>query len=161
MVSGFKDIYLTSRQMPTLPAQDSGIHSITLHFASPLLPSALPVLRYFVTIENPLKAISPLSSDAFILGEDVSLQWGSVKGEYQYQVAISQIPFQFLRDNQIIWMPPIVESRYSLNSKQMLAGYVYWLIRAVSSTGRIVSASEINSFLLKEKLSAASDEVKK
>lgn len=160
-INGFQDILLSGRQIPLLPTQDSGVHSITLQFNTPLPPPTLPVLRYFVTTEQPLKALEPLSTQVFILGDDVPLAWSSVKGEYQYQLAISQTPFQFLKDNQIIWMPPMLENRFSLPTKPLIAGYVYWLIRAVSSTGRVVSASEINSFLLKGELSQAPEEVKR
>ncbi len=149
-VSGFQDIRLSSEKLPRLPLTDGGMHRVSLNFNENLVNSSLPVLRYFVSIEPPLSALSPESGQVLIVGEDIVLKWTAVKGEYQYQLSLSQTPFQFLSDTQIKWQNPQTEALWTLKTDSLSPGHVYWMIRAVSSTGRFVSASEINYFLLKE-----------
>lgn len=147
-VSGYQVLRLPQSKLPTLPANNSGIHVVTLQFNDH--GSAIPqiVLRYFISIETPLKAVSPQAGQEIHQGQDIPLQWSAVKGEYQYQVAYSQIPFQFLNDAQIIWHEPISNPEWILNTDAFSLDHVYWMVRAVSSTGRVVSSSEINYFLL-------------
>lgn len=156
-VSGFYDRTIPPNKLPVLPSKESGTHSVSLKLKTPQTSSSLPVLRYFVSSETPLKGITPESGLMISRGEDVDLSWTAVKGEYRYQLVVSQTPFQFLKDSQINWQESIPTTEWTLNTDSFSPGHVYWMIRAVSAGGRVVSASEINFFLIKEKPQTAEE----
>lgn len=148
--SGYQDISLPPGKLPTLSTYITGPHHIRLFLDNVHPAGALPVLRYFVSTEAPLKGLVPQQGQQIQLGEEILLKWSSIKGDYQYQVAISQIPFQFLADSQISWGEKTDDPEFplSLSGDLFSSDYVYWMVRAVSATGRIVSTSEINFFLV-------------
>jgi len=160
IVSGFQDTRLPQNKLPSLPINDSGTHHLSLQLTSIQAPTLLPVLRYFVSIEPPLTALSPEEGQPHQLGEEITLKWSAVKGEYQYQLAISQIPFQFLNNNQFVWQEPVSHPEWVLKTDSLSQGQVYWMIRAISSSQRVVSASEINYFILHEKSEPSKEVIK-
>ncbi len=142
---------LRGRDVRPLPLKDTGMHKLTIEFSNYSFNRQLPTLRYFVAESGAIRIKFPEpgskvpSTDSFGL----SWQFNPQLDELSYQILISEIPLQFLTDEQMVWHPVGNTDNYRPDLTTFKAGtWIYWQVRAVNSSGRVTTTSEIASFKL-------------
>lgn len=135
---------LKGNKTPKIPVNELGLHKIMIEFTN-FKYNKKPFLRYFVSIGGGIKTIYP-SNGSKVMKDKVMLKWHTTKKKYNYEIAISQIPFHYLKDNQIKWKKAGNKGKYLLNLKNLKKDWVYWQVRKLNNSGRIITTSEINYF---------------
>lgn len=159
-----KVVDLRGNRVVPLPVKDLGVHHLTIEFTNYNFPQRIPLIRYFVTEADAIRIVSPESGAKVtpVVGKPLEMQWKfddpyTVK-KYNpaYQILISEIPIQFLTDDNMVWKNAGSGNRYApdlskLKGKDKSGIWIYWQIRALKSNGDILTISEISSFKLKKK----------
>jgi hypothetical protein len=140
-----------------LPVMEEGMHRFTLDFSNYNSHLNVPVIRYFVTDIGEIEIVSPRPGEKIPASSSVRLQWqlkewkhlkpfkrGDEK-DFLYEIAVSEIPFQFLKDDQVQWKDVGIKTSYTLDMSSF-KGWVYWQVRRKDRSGRVVTTSEIGSF---------------
>ncbi len=132
-----------------LPTNISGLHTITVQFTNYNFSSAQTAvgplfLRYFVSSGTGLKIIHPENEARFPEQESIKISWQPLTAGLQYQIAISEIPFPFLKEEQIKWQE--INSRtkeYSFKPEEKKRErWLYIQVRALRAN-KIEAMSEI------------------
>jgi PKD repeat protein len=150
---------LRGNRVPTLPMRDLGNHDLTIEFTNYTFPQQIPVIRYFITETDALRLIypEPGSKVTPTSAGTVQLKWKSAdpymqkKWEHSYQIIISELPLQFLSNDQMEWKEMDKETQYTLDLSPYLAKgdqWLYWQVRAVKPGGDILTVSEVSTFKL-------------
>ncbi|UCH96514.1 MAG: hypothetical protein JSV88_06600 [Candidatus Aminicenantes bacterium] len=152
---------LKGNAVPALPLKDAGIHDFTIAFTNYTFTRGIPNIRYFVTEADALQIQSPGPGARVPWQESLQLQWRwpdpytSKKWNPTYQVIVSEIPIQFLTDEQISskWKDAGKQNQYrldlsSLRDKNKKGTWIYWQVRALTPGGDLLTVSEISSFKL-------------
>ena len=140
-----------------LPVMEEGMHYFTLDFTNykPLLE--VPVIRYFVTDTGEIEIISPVPGEKVPAGASVRLEWRlkewkhlkpfnrGDEADFIYEVAVSEIPFQFLKDDQVQWKEAGNKTTYTLDISSF-KNWVYWQVRRKNPSGKVVTTSDIGAF---------------
>lgn len=130
-----------------IPVIDHGLHNLTFTFTNYSYNGKIPRLRYFVTNTNVIQILNPLPGTKLPHTKSLDLRWLGNKSGARYDVAISEIPFQFLTDDQILWKSVGNNMEYNLDlSSYKASAWIYWYVREVGSNGRVITTSEIGSF---------------
>jgi hypothetical protein len=143
---------LPKSQMSALPALDLGLHALTLKFTNYSFPKRIPVIKYFVTAAGVIQIVSPLIDGKVPAKEKVQLRWSiERKKKLDFEIAISAVPFQFLDDKQVQWLPAGREMDYAFDPAPYKAGdWIYWQVRMLNESKQVQTVSEIASFKLSE-----------
>jgi hypothetical protein len=67
---------------------------------------------------------------------------------FRYEIAVSEVPFQFLKDDQIEWREAGIEGEYRLETVSF-KDWVYWQVRQVDRSGRVLTTSDMASFKIR------------
>ena len=66
-----------------------------------------------------------------------------------FELQVSEIPVQFLKEEHIHWRAVGKKNKYRLDVTTFKRGtWLYWQVRAVDSSGKVLTTSEISSFKL-------------
>lgn len=140
-----------------LPVSDQGIHRFTLEFTNYNTTLRIPVIRYFVADTGEIEITRPrhgekVPSQPSILLEWRLKEWRSSKiaarkdtGDFHYEIAISEIPFQFLEDDRVQWQTAGRKTGFKLDAPAVKS-WIYWQVRQVDRGGNIRTTSDIASF---------------
>jgi PKD repeat protein len=140
---------LPKLQLPALPAIDLGLHELTVKFNNYTFGRPLPILKYFVSAAGLIQIVAPLINEKIPAGEKIDLRWTIAWKKPRFEIAISDIPFQFLDEKQIEWRPLGEASSYLLAPDAYKPGtWVYWQVRLVNESGQVQTTSESASFKL-------------
>jgi len=135
--------------LPRLSSRDLGMHTFTFEFLNYLFKKQVPILKYFVSEKGAIRILSPRYNSKIRLRETVKLEWKTDEAERLYEVAVTRIPFQYLKDNQIKWLDTGGKNYYELDlSDFKKKDWVYWLVREKNESGRILTTSEVSMFKL-------------
>lgn len=153
-----KIVDLRGNQVISLPLIDTGIHHFTLEFTNYTVPqtSQIPILRYFVTETGAIEILFPEPGTKVSETKSLLLQWKwpskFKKKGFGYQLLISEIPVQFLTEDQITaaWKTVGNKNKYRLDVSTFKPGtWVYWQVQAVGPDGEeVLTTSDISSFKL-------------
>jgi len=136
-----------------LPVQDVGMHRFSLEFTNYTAEIKIPFLRYFVTVGGAIDLVFPLLGEKISGQTDVELKWSATGKEVHYDIAVSAIPFQFLRDIQIAWQDVGEVSQFFLDISPYKKGnWVYWQVRQRNTDGEVLTTSEISFFKVAARL---------
>ena len=141
-----KTVILDNRFMAKLPVVDAGLHRFTFQFTNYAFNGDIPMLRYFVAETPALRVVQPVPGAKLGPVDEVVLKWlGKQKGTYE--VAVSEIPFQFLPDTKIKWIEVgrAGEYRWDLTNVSK-KGWLYWHVRQLDAAGNVITTSDISSF---------------
>ena len=142
---------LPRQQMPALPVIDMGLHELTLKFTNYAFNRRIPVIKYFVTTAGVIQIVAPPIDAKVPAGEKVSLSWAIERKKPQFEIALSDVPFQFLDDRQIEWKPLAGASSYIFDPGPYKPGtWIYWQVRLLNESNQVQTTSEIASFKLSE-----------
>ncbi len=151
-----------------LPVLDPGLHHFTLDFTNYTSPMRIPFIRYFVTESGEIEITDPLPGEKISTPSPILLKWRLKewknlklkflkqrgKEHLQYEITISKIPFQFLKDKQIQWKRVGNKTEYAYtypSEPTAFKGWVYWQVRQVDRSGNVLTTSDIVSFKIKDK----------
>ncbi len=138
---------IKGRNVPKLPVIDLGIHNYTFDFTNYSFNGKIPRLRYFVAESGMLQIKNPLPGAKIPEQKTIKLKWSSVKRKVSYEIVVSKIPFQFLKDEQIKWIKLEQKKEFNLDLlKYKKNTWIYWMVRAVNENGKVVTTSEPSSF---------------
>jgi PKD repeat protein len=150
---------LRGNRVVSLPMNDLGVHDFTIEFTNYNFNQRVPVIRYFVTEADVMRVVFPEPGGKVTVPLDspLELQWKFddaftvKKYDPTYQILISEVPIQFLTDEQMVWKEAGKEDRYpldlyTLQGKDKNGTWVYWQVRALKSNGDVLTISEISSF---------------
>jgi hypothetical protein len=160
---------LDHNEVVRLPILDPGIHHFTLDFTNYTSPLRIPFIRYFVTESGEIKITDPFPGEKTSTPSPILLKWRLKewknlklkflkqrgKEHYQYEIAISKIPFQFLNDKQIQWKRVGNKTQYTYtypSEPTAFKGWVYWQVRQVDRSGNVLTTSDIVSFKIVDKI---------
>ena len=133
--------------MPRLPVLDVGMHKLTLDFTNYRFAGRIPHLRYFVSSGGAIVLVSPDVGGKIPAADKVKLVWKPIRQASEYEVAVSEVPFQFLDDRQIEWQATVEPDHYQLDmTKYKADAWIYWMVRGKNDSGRVLTSSEIGSF---------------
>ncbi len=140
-----KPVILKNKFLAQLPVVDSGLHHFTFQFTNYSFNGQIPRLRYFVADTPALNIIHPSPGAKLGNVNEVALKWsGTKKGTYE--VALSEIPFQFLPDNKIEWISAGQATDYRWDLAGISRkGWLYWHVRQLDAAGKVITTSEISS----------------
>jgi PKD repeat protein len=151
-----KIVDLRGNRVISLPLMDTGNHYFTIEFSNYTVPqtSMIPILRYFVTESGAIEILSPEPGAKVTKTKSLPMQWKWTskfkKKGYSYQLLVSEIPVQFLSENQITtaWKTVGSKNRYHLDVSAFNPGkWVYWQVRAVGPDAKkVLTMSDISSF---------------
>jgi PKD repeat protein len=152
---------LRGNRVVSLPVNDLGVHDFTVDFTNYNFQQRAPVIRYFVTEADAVRVVFPELGGKVTEppGQSLELKWKfddpftGKKYDPAYQILISEVPIQFLADDQMVWKEAGKKERYSLDlstfrGKDKSEIWVYWQVRALKSNGDVLTISEISSFKL-------------
>lgn len=140
---------LKGNDVMALPLTGQGMHTLTVEFTNYSFNQRIPIIRYFVTETGAIRILSPEYGGKVDAAKSVTLKWAfpSGIGKPDYQLLVSDTPLQFLNDDQMVWKATGSSEEYKLNTQEFKSGtWIYWQVRAMSSTGRVLTMSEIASF---------------
>jgi len=142
---------LPKAQLPVLPMTDLGRHELTLRIDNFSVDRRLPAIKYFVTDSGVIQIDSP-AIDARVQGRGkIPLQWSLRHSQPRFEVAVSVVPFQFLEDKQIEWLPASEGTSHLFDPSPYKAGdWIYWQVRLLGEARQVLTTSEIASFRLGE-----------
>lgn len=142
---------LPRAQMPALPVVDLGLHELTLKFTNFRFARRVPIVKYFVTTAGAIQIVSPALDARVPAREPVELGWAYARKKARFEVAVSEIPLQFLDDRQIEWRPASGAASHRIDPSAYKPGeWIYWQVRLVGDTGQVLTTSEIAAFKLAE-----------
>jgi hypothetical protein len=134
-------------QMVSLPVLDQGLHRLTVKFSNFSFSKPIPVIKYFISLGGAIQLRNPLPDSKVARVPEIRLQWESKKKNASFEIAISEIPFQFLTDNQIEWKTVEKSGEFNLDLSGFKTGnWVYWQVREVDGSGQAINTSEIAAF---------------
>jgi PKD repeat protein len=152
---------LRGSRVVSLPMKDLGIHDFTVEFTNYNFQQRAPIIRYFVTEADAIRVAFPEPGGKVTapLDKPLELQWKFddpytiKKYDPAYQILISEVPIQFLTDDQMVWKEAGKKDRYSLDlstlqGKDKSGIWVYWQVRALKSNGDVLTITEVSSFKL-------------
>ncbi len=140
-------ITLKGKELPKLPVSESGIHSLGFEFTNFKFGNKIPMLRYFVTNSGTIKIVSPRIHTKLKRTDSVLLKWDIRKPAGKFKIAVSQIPFQLLKEKSIKWIEVKRNSFYKLKMSNFRSGqWIYWQVRMIDATGTPASSSEVAFF---------------
>jgi PKD repeat protein len=142
---------LPKSQMAALPVMDLGLHELTVKFNNYTFNRRIPVIKYFVSATGMIQITAPPIDSKVPVGEKIILSWAIERKKPLFEIAISEIPFQFLDDKQIVWRPLGGASSYLFSPGPHKPGdWFYWQVRLLNENGQVQTTSEIASFKLIE-----------
>ncbi|MCK5004291.1 MAG: PKD domain-containing protein [Candidatus Aminicenantes bacterium] len=147
LLSGRNLIILKGNDLPKLPILEPGVHSLSFEFTNFKFDGRIPVLRYFVTNSGAIRTISPLTGSKLKPGKLLRLKWRKKKKGDRFEIAVSEVPFQFMSEKRIKWEKTEENNYFDLDTSSYTYGkWIYWQVRIVDATGTISTASEISYF---------------
>ena len=147
LLSGRSLITLKGNDLPRLPILEPGVHSLSFEFTNFEFNGRIPILRYFVTNSGAIRTISPLTGAKLKTGGPLRLKWRKMKKGDRFEIAVSEVPFQFMSEKKIKWEKTGENNYFDLDTGSYTSGkWIYWQIRIVDATGTISTASEISYF---------------
>ncbi len=143
--------FLPKTQMPALPVIDLGLHKLTLKFTNFSTNRRIPVIKYFVTAAGAIQIVSPAIGARVPAGEKVDLSWSIPQKNPQFEIAVSAVPFEFLEDRQVEWLPVQGDASHRFDPAPFKPGdWIYWQVRLLGANRQVLTTSEIASFRLSE-----------
>lgn len=150
---------LRGNQVPLLPLTDTGDHYFTLEFTNypPSGFQRIPFIRYFVTETGEIVITSPAPGAKVSSANVLPLKWEwesrFKKEDLRYQLLVSEIPVQFLTQEQVTaaWKTVGSGNRHQLDVSGFKRGaWIYWQVRAVSGRDNkeVLTISNYASFKL-------------
>ena len=155
MVSGLFQILLRpnqlasldNAQMTALPLLQLGLHELTFQFSNYTFPGRIPILKYFVTLVGGIDLVYPPLEGKIEPQAEVKLRWEYGKKGPHFQVAVSQVPFQFQTTKDIKWSDAEEGNEHAIDLSGFVKGeWIYWQVRAVDTAGTAITTSEIGAF---------------
>jgi PKD repeat protein len=142
---------LAKAQMPALPVVDLGLHELTVKFTNYTFNQRVPIIKYFVSTAGMIRIVAPLIDAKVPAAEKTELRWAIERKKPRFEIAISELPFQFQDDKQIVWRPLGEASSFQLAPGQHKPGtWIYWQVRLLDESGKVQTTSEIASCKLIE-----------
>ncbi len=142
---------LPKSQMVDLPVRDLGLHELTVKFSNYSLNKKIPIIKYFVSAAGMIQIVSPPIDGKVSLQGKIELSWAIERKNPVFEIAISAIPFQFLDDPQIEWLPAGHTRSFSFIPGSYKPGsWVYWQVRLLNESKQVQTTSEIATFKLSE-----------
>lgn len=142
---------LPKAQMPALPAVDLGLHKLTLKFNNYSFNRRIPGIKYFVTAAGVIQIVSPAIDAKVPAREKIDLRWAIQRKDPQFEIAVSGVPFEFLDDKQVEWLPVKGEAGHRFDPAPFKPGdWIYWQVRLLGENRRVLTTSEIATFKLGE-----------
>ena len=139
-------VHLKGAKVAKLPLTDQGIHNFTFDFTNYRFDKKIPIIRYFVSLGGAIKIVSP-ESGSKVSQQSVKLKWFLKKKKANYEVTVSEIPFQFLRDDLIKWKKAGEKREMIFDLTPYKSGtWLYWYVREVDNSGDVLTTSEVSSF---------------
>lgn len=136
-----------------LPVSDVGMHRFSLEFTNYTPQIKIPFLRYFVTVGGAIDLVFPPVGGKISDQMGVELEWAASGKDVRYDLAVSAVPFQFLRDNQLAWQDVGEVSHFLLNLSPYKKGdWIYWQVRQRNVSGEVATTSEISFFKVTDRL---------
>jgi len=156
-----KIAHLRGSRVVSLPMNDLGIHDFSVEFTNYNFQQRPPIIRYFVAEADAIRVVFPEPNGKVTtpLDKPLELQWKFddpftvKKYDPAYQILISEVPIQFLTDDQMVWKETGKKDRYrldlsTLQGKDKSGLWVYWQVRALKSNGDVLTITEVSSFKL-------------
>jgi PKD repeat protein len=133
-----------------LPTNIAGVRTVSVEFTNFAGSADLPFLRYFVSTGANLEILTPESEKSYAGGETLAISWKELAGKLKYQIAVSEIPFPFLKEEQIEWRDadPGKESFSYTPEKREKERWLYIQLRALKA-GRVEALSEITAIKIR------------
>jgi PKD repeat protein len=142
---------LPKAQMSALPMSDLGLHELTLKFTNYSFNRRIPIIKYFVSAAGAIQIVSPLIDAKVPVGDKVTLRWAIERKKPLFEIAVSEVPFQFLDDRQVTWLPLAGASTHLFDPAPYKPGtWIYWQVRLLNESRQVQTTSEIASFKLSE-----------
>ena len=142
---------LPKAQMAALPVIDLGLHELTVKFTNYTFNKRIPIIKYFVSEAGMIQIAAPPIDGKVPAGGKVGLRWSIEQKNPRFEIAISEMPFQFLNDKQIEWLPAGESPSYLFDPKPYRPGaWIYWQVRLLNESKQVQTTSEIASFKLGE-----------
>jgi PKD repeat protein len=142
---------LPKAQMSALPMSDLGLHELTLKFTNYSFNRRIPIIKYFVSAAGAIQIVSPLIDAKVPVGDKVTLRWAIERKKPLFEIAVSEVPFQFLGDKQVTWLPLAGAATYLFDPAPYKPGtWIYWQVRLLNESKQVQTTSEIASFKLSE-----------
>ncbi len=142
---------LPEGQLVALPVVDLGLHEMIVKFNNYSYGKRIPIIKYFVSAAGVIQVAAPTIGAKVPGGEKINLRWAIEGQNPLFEIAISEVPFQFLDDKQISWQPLGESFNYLLDPKPFKPGsWIYWQVRLLDRNGEVQTTSEIASFRLEK-----------
>jgi PKD repeat protein len=151
IVSENQTAHLPKNQLAALPTLDMGLHKITFKFNNYTFAKKIPIIKYFVSLTGMIRIVTPPVDGKASIKDKIVLSWDIDRKKPSYEVAVSDIPFQFLDDKQIEWRPVDDSNRYPFDPGPYKPGaWIYWQVRLLNESKQVQTTSEIASFKLSD-----------
>lgn len=142
---------LPKSQMPALPVIDLGLHQLTLKFSNFTFGRRMPVIKYFVSDAGAIQIDSPAIDARVPAREKIDLRWSIAQKNPQFEIAVSAVPFEFLEERQVVWLPVQGDAGHRFDPAPFKPGdWIYWQVRLLGANRKVLTTSEIASFRLSE-----------
>ncbi len=142
---------LPKAQMPALPVIDLGRHELVVKFDNVAVGRRLPAITYFVTDAGVIQVTSPAIDAKVPAAGRIALNWSIRHAQPRFEIAVSAVPFQFLEEKQVEWLPASEGTSHRFDPAPFKAGdWIYWQVRLLGQTRQVLTTSEIASFRLTE-----------
>lgn len=147
LLSGRSLVTFKGSDIPKLPLLEPGIHSLSLEFTNFKFGGKIPILRYFVTNSGAIRITSPLNGTKKNTGGPLTLKWRKMKKGDKFEIAVSEVPFQFLSKKNIKWEKTGENNHFDIDTISFTKGkWIYWQVRIIDANGTMTTASEISHF---------------
>lgn len=151
LVNENQSTQLPKNQMAALPVADMGLHELTVKFSNYTFNKKVPVIKYFVSLAGMIQIVAPAMDSSVSLKNEIKLSWAIERKKPLFEIAISEIPFQFMDDRQIVWQPVAGGSSFTFIPGSFKAGsWIYWQVRLLNENKQVQTTSEIAAFKLSE-----------
>jgi PKD repeat protein len=142
---------LTKNQMAALPVLDLGLHELTVKFSNYAFNKKIPIIKYFVSQAGMIQIVAPVMDSKVSVNNEIKLSWAIERKKPLFEIAISEIPFQFMDDKQIVWRPVASGSSFTFIPGSFKPGiWIYWQVRLLNENKQVQTTSEIAAFKLSE-----------
>jgi PKD repeat protein len=140
---------LPRSRIAALPTLDLGLHELTLKFTNYTFSQRVPIIKYFVSAAGMIHIKAPAIDARVPSGEKVKLLWAIERKNPRFEIAVSDVPLQFLDDKQIEWLPVGSEPSYLFDPGPFKPdSWIYWQVRLLNESGQVQTTSEIATFKL-------------
>jgi len=142
-----KEIY--TKDIPGLPTNEPGMHTITVRLYRPEIEVTFPTLRYYVLPYGAtIKTLTPMDSKVLKEDEIPEFSWQSYSNASYYKIVFSNYMYSILQNDKFTRSFNIKNSLNFKPDKELWDWlkrnvWVYWKVVGVDSLGNTIAESDI------------------